>query len=87
MHLRILTLILMASLLVLACAPVHGASDSPSVALYQNSFSSNPKWETKCPSTYYWDPGIQMYHFAIEPGTGCYAFTPVSGYNKQSFTL
>ena len=87
MRLRILTLILMASLFALVCAPAQGATGSPATVLYQNSFSSNPKWVTNNPSSDYWDPGQQMYHFSIEPSTGAYAYVPVDGYNKQSFTL
>lgn len=87
MRLRILTLILMASLLALACAPAQGAASSPVTVLYQNSFSSNPKWVTNNPSSDYWDPGLQMYHFAIEPSTGAYAYVIVPNYEKQSFTL
>jgi hypothetical protein len=87
MRLRILTLILMAGLLALACAPAQGANSGPVSVLYQNSFSSNPKWVTNNPSLDYWDPGLQMYHFAIEPSTGAYAYALVEGYEKQSFTL
>lgn len=87
MHLRILTLILMASLVVLTCAPVQGASGGPVTTLYQNSFASNPKWVTNNPSSDYWDPGLQMYHFAIEPSTGAYAYVAVPNYEKQSFTF
>jgi len=87
MRLRILTLILMSSLLALACAPAQGANSGPVTVLYQNSFSSNPQWVTNNPSLDYWDPGLQMYHFAIEPSTGAYAYTLVKGYEKQPFTL
>jgi hypothetical protein len=55
--------------------------------LYQNSFSSDPKWTTICPSYYYWDPSAQVYHFSIEPSSGCYAYTPISKYEKGPFTL
>ncbi|AGB02025.1 hypothetical protein [Methanoregula formicica] len=87
MRLRILTLILMAGLLALVCVPAQGATGGPVTVLYQNSFSSNPKWVTNNPSLDYWDPGLQMYHFAIEPSTGAYAYTLVKGYEKQPFTL
>lgn len=87
MRLRILTLILMAGLLALACAPAQGANGGPVTVLYQNSFSSNPQWVTNNPSLDYWDPGLQMYHFAIEPSTGAYAYALVKGYEKQPFTL
>ncbi|HEX3001203.1 MAG TPA: hypothetical protein VHN82_02370 [Methanoregula sp.] len=87
MRLRILTLILMAGLFALVCVPAQGAAGGPVTVLYQNSFSSNPQWVTNNPSLDYWDPGLQMYHFAIEPSTGAYAYAPVKGYEKQSFTL
>lgn len=87
MRLRIPLLILMACLLSLACAPAQGADSGPVTVLYQNSFSSNPQWVTNNPSLDYWDPGLQMYHFAIEPSTGAYAYTLVKGYEKQPFTL
>jgi len=87
MHLRILTLVMLASLIALACVPAEAATDTPVTALYQNSFSSNPKWVTNNPSSDYWDPGLQMYHFSIEPSTGGYAYVPVPGYEKQSFTM
>ncbi len=87
MHLRILTLFLLASLIALACVPAEAATDGPVKALYQSSFSENPKWVTNSPSSDYWDPGLQMYHFSIEPSTGGYAYVPVPGYAKQSFTM
>jgi len=87
MRLRILTLILMACLLALVCVPAQGATGSPVTVLYQNSFSGNPQWVTNNPSLDYWDPGLQMYHFAIEPSTGAYAYALVKGYEKQPFTL
>lgn len=87
MHLRILTIFLLASLIALVCVPAEAATDGPVKALYQTSFSSNPKWVTNSPSSDYWDPGLQMYHFSIEPSTGGYAYVPVPGYEKQSFTL
>jgi hypothetical protein len=89
MHLRTPTIIccILTSLLVLACVPVQGASGDPVTTLYQNSFSSNPKWVTNNPSSDYWDPNLQMYHFAIEPSTGAYAYTPVTNYNREAFTL
>lgn len=87
MHLRILTLVMLASLIALVCVPAEAATDSPVKALYQTSFSSNPKWVTNSPSSDYWDPGLQMYHFSIEPSTGGYAYIPVPGYDRQSFTL
>jgi len=87
MRLRTLTLIIMTCLLALACAPVQGATGGPVTTLYQTSFSSNPKWVTNNPTSDYWDPGQQMYHFSIEPSTGAYAYVPVSNYDRQSFTL
>lgn len=84
-----ITLLLIAvSLLALACCiPVVTAAGDSVTALYQNAFSSDPKWETKCPNYYYWDSGLQVYHFSIEPSSGCYAYTPISTYEKGPFSL
>jgi hypothetical protein len=66
--------------------PVQAADPSVSV-LYQNSFSTDPQWVTICPNYYYWDPGLEMYHFSIEPSTGCYAYAPVNNYEGGPFTF
>ncbi|HEX3001275.1 MAG TPA: hypothetical protein VHN82_02740 [Methanoregula sp.] len=81
------TCIVLISLMALACAPALGATGDPVTVLYQNSFSSNPGWITNNPTSDYWDPGLQMYHFAIEPSTGAYAYTPIKNYDRESFTL
>ncbi|MDD1685399.1 hypothetical protein [Methanoregula sp.] len=87
MKLRTLTfsLVITALLLVVVCPTVTAVTSGK--ALYQNSFSSDPKWVTNCGSYFYWDPGLQMYHFSIEPATGCYAYTPVDNYDGEAFTL
>jgi hypothetical protein len=88
MKLRTLTfsLVITALLLVVVC-PVTVLGATSGKVLYQNSFSSDPKWVTNNPSNDYWDPGLQMYHFAIEPSTGSYAYTPVDNYDGQAFTF
>ncbi|MCK9632469.1 MAG: hypothetical protein M0R30_12630 [Methanoregula sp.] len=84
----ILSLLIATCLLVLVSPfPVQAATGDPVKVLYQNSFSSNPKWVTNNPSSDYWDPGLQMYHFAIEPSTGAYAYTSVSNYDGEPFTF
>jgi hypothetical protein len=86
MKLRTLTLCLIITCLLALISPIQ-AADSTTKALYQNSFAQDPKWSTNCPSYYYWDPGLGQYYFSIEPSTGCYAFTPVEGYDGGPFTL
>jgi hypothetical protein len=61
--------------------------DQPVNVIYQNSFATDPQWVTNNPSKDYWDPGLEMYHFKIEPSTGAYAYTTIDGYDKGSFTL
>ncbi len=80
--------LLVLCLLTLVCfTPVMAATGDAVTVLYQNSFSSDPKWTTICPSYYYWDPSAQVYHFSVEPSSGCYAYTPISKYEKGPFTL
>jgi hypothetical protein len=67
--------------------PVQAAGDASVNVLYQNSFATDPHWTTLCPTYYYWDPGLETYHFAIEPSTGCYAYTTIDNYDKGPFTL
>ena len=65
----------------------QGSGNQPVNVIYQNSFATDPRWTTNNPSTDYWDPGLEMYHFSIEPSTGAYAYTPVNGYNGGPFTF
>ena len=67
-------------------APVLADSVTPGV-LYQSNFAINPQWTTNNPSSDYWDPAQEMYHFGIEPSTGNYAYSPAISYNSGSFTL
>jgi hypothetical protein len=79
-------LIIAACLLVLI-PPIQAISDANSArVIYQTSFTSDPRWDTNNPSTNYWDPNMEMYHFSIEPSTGGYTYTPID-YNRGSFTL
>ncbi|MGA9086786.1 MAG: hypothetical protein ACLQMU_04995 [Methanoregula sp.] len=85
-HPRIfLMLMLAAALIVLAC-PVQADSGTQAV-LYQSTFTADPHWTTNNPSTDYWDPSAEMYHFGIQPSTGNYAYSPSINYNSGSFTL
>jgi hypothetical protein len=77
-------LILVTCLLALAPA-VHAEDESPNV-VYQTTFSTDPKWITNNPSTNYWDSNRGMYHFSIEPSTGCYVYIPVE-YERGPFKL
>ena len=62
------------------------SDDKPVNVIYQTSFSSDPRWITNNPSTNYWDPNKEMYHFSVEPSTGGYAYIPVE-YERGSFTF
>lgn len=87
-NIRRFPLFIAVSLMALVCCmPVMAVIGDPVTVLYQNSFSSDPKWITNNPSSDYWDSSQQMYHFSIEPSTGAYAYTPVSKYEKGSFTF
>jgi hypothetical protein len=61
--------------------------DQPVNVIYQTSFATDPQWITNNPSLDYWDPGLEMFHFSIEPSNGGYAYTPIYNYDKGSFTL
>jgi hypothetical protein len=87
MKLQTLTLSVLIVTCLLALVPAIQAADSGTTVLYQNSFAKDPGWVTKCPTYYYWDPGAGQYHFAIEPSTGCYAYTTVDNYDGEPFTL
>lgn len=90
MRLRNLTFhVIIATCLLAAACPftVQAATGDPVKVLYQNSFSTNPRWITNNPSSDYWDPGLEMYHFGIEPSTGAYAYTTVDNYDREPFTF
>jgi hypothetical protein len=79
-------LIFVACLLALIPALQALSDDNAVNVIYQTSFSSDPRWVTNNPSTNYWDPNKEMYHFSVEPSTGGYAYTPID-YERGSFTL
>jgi hypothetical protein len=79
-------LIILACLLAFIPAMQALPDDNAVNVIYQTSFSSDPHWITNNPSTNYWDPNMEMYHFSIEPSTGGYAYIPVD-YERGSFTL
>ncbi|MFY9749660.1 MAG: hypothetical protein WAJ89_03435, partial [Methanoregula sp.] len=58
------------AVIILAC-PAQADSGTPGV-LYQSNFVTDPHWTTNNPSSDYWDPTEEMYHFAIQPSTGNY---------------
>jgi hypothetical protein len=85
---RNLTLCLLVACCLLALVPLPVQAADPSVkVLYQTTFAADPKWITNNPSMDYWDPGLEQYHFGIEPSTGAYAYIPVEGYDSGPFTL
>lgn len=67
-------------------SPALADTDANQKVIYQETFSSDPHWQTNNPSSDYWDPNKGAYHFGIEPSTGNYAFIPVN-YDSGSFTL
>jgi hypothetical protein len=80
-------LILLCLLALVIPITARATGDPPVNVLYQNSFATDPQWITNNPSLDYWDPGLEMYHFSIEPSNGGYAYTPIYNYNKGSFTF
>lgn len=83
---RIFLSISLATVFVFLIYPVSADSGSQSV-LYETSFASNPQWTTNNPSSDYWDPTENAYHFQIEPSTGNYAYSPDIDYQGGSFSL
>ncbi|HVP97146.1 hypothetical protein [Methanoregula sp.] len=81
-----LILVLAGAASILLCPAVMADSGTSGV-LYQNNFATNPQLTTNNPSSDYWDPTQEMYHFGIEPSTGNYAYTAPITYNSGSFTL
>ena len=63
-HPRIfLMLMLAAALIVLAC-PVQADSGTQGYST-RVQFATDPHWTTNNPSSDYWDPSEEMYHFGI----------------------
>ena len=81
-----LSLILAGAVFLLMCPAVLADSGASGV-LYQSNFATNPQLTTNNPSSDYWDPTQEMYHFGIEPSTGNYAYTAPITYNSGSFTF
>jgi hypothetical protein len=90
MTIRKVTLYLIVAACLLALVPSLQALtlDGKNVnVIYQNAFSSDPRWTTNNPSSDYWDPSLEMYHFSIEPSTGAYAYAEINNYDSGSFIL
>ena len=84
---KYLMFLIIAGCLLVSIPPIQAISDENSTkVLYQNSFTSDPRWMTNNPSTNYWDPNVGMYRFSLEPSTGGYAYTLID-YERGSFTL
>ena len=81
-----LMIVTMIAAVVLLVCPILAVSSDGQITLYQTAFSTDPHWTTNNPRSDYWDSSNGMYHFAIEPSTGNYAWVPVE-YNGGSFTL
>lgn len=56
------------------------------VVIYQTSFTTDPQWITNSPRSYYWVPEKGVYHYAIQPSSGAYAYVAVQ-YTEGPFTL
>ena len=82
----ILLTLIVAACCLLVVQPIQAQISEDQTTIYQNSFASDPRWITNNPSSDYWDPGMGMYHFGIEPSTGNYAYIPVV-FDSGSFTL
>jgi len=82
----LLLALLLAGTWLLLVQPVCAEVQVQDELIYQTSFTTNPSWITNSPRSYYWDSGKGVYHYAIEPGTGGYAYTTVD-YSHGSFTL
>ena len=82
----ILLTIILAACCLLVVQPTLAQSSEGQTTIYQTSFASDPHWITNNPSTNYWDSGMGMYHFSIEPSTGCHVYIPVV-LDSGSFTL
>jgi hypothetical protein len=79
---------LILALCLMAVLPaVQAQNDQSPTVIYQTTFSTAPNdWVTNNPTTDFWDSNLGMYHFAIEPSTGSYAYVPVE-YDHGPFTL
>jgi hypothetical protein len=82
---RILGLVCITCALLLV-QPLQAQVTGEQNIIYQNSFTTNPGWQTNNPSSNYWDPNKAMYHYSIEPSTGNYAYVTVD-YDRGPFTL
>jgi hypothetical protein len=83
---NVMCLIIVVCLLALIPSLQALSDDNPVNVIYQTSFSSDPRWTTNNPSTNYWDPNKEMYHFTVEPSTGGYAYKDID-YERGSFTF
>jgi len=83
---KIFFLSLIAVCLILMVQPIMAQSGDDQKVVYQTSFDTDPQWTTNNPSNDYWDPSMAMYHFAIEPSTGAYAYKVVD-FDRGSFVL
>jgi hypothetical protein len=78
-------IMLTVAIIILMC-PIQADTGTQAV-LYQSTFTTDPHWTTNNPSTDYWDPSAEQYHFGIQPSTGNYAYSPPINYVNGSFTL
>ncbi|MGA2161759.1 MAG: hypothetical protein ABSG28_06145 [Methanoregula sp.] len=85
-HPRILFMLILAAALIILTCPIQADTGTQAV-LYQTTFATDPHWTTNNPSSDYWDPTEEMYHFGIQPSTGNYAYSPPINFQNGSFTL
>jgi hypothetical protein len=83
----IIPYLILALCLIAMLPAVQAQNDQSPTVIYQTTFSTAPNdWVTNNPTTDFWDSNLGMYHFAIEPSTGSYAYVPVE-YDHGPFTL
>ncbi|PKL70063.1 MAG: hypothetical protein CVV30_01450 [Methanomicrobiales archaeon HGW-Methanomicrobiales-1] len=85
----ILLTLIVAACCLLVVQPIQALTGDDQTSVYQTTFGSNPNWITNTggpSSNYYWDSGMAMYHFSIEPSSGSFAYIPVD-FDDGSFTL
>lgn len=82
----LLIFFLAAGFLVLAVPLVYAETLVRDTVVYETTFTTDPNWITNGPRSYYWVPDKGIYHYAIEPGTGGYAYVGVAD-AEGSYTL
>jgi hypothetical protein len=85
-HHTILIALVITTGIFLLVQPLHAQEQVQEELLYQTTFTTDPRWITNSPHSYYWDQAKGIYHYSIEPSTGSYAYVQVD-YDHGPFTL